>query len=480
MLFHSYQFVFLFLPVTLIGFHLTATLGGRAQIAFLVAASIFFYAAWRLSDVWVLMALMLVTYVVAKGLESYPSRLLLGLGIAINLGALAYFKYIGFFGEVAGQLVATAPLFTAVVLPLGISFFVFQKIGYLVDSYRARTISHDFLDYALFVSFFPQLIAGPIVHQGEMLRQFRDRPSSGLKASDLAVGFTLFALGLFKKIVLADQFATIADPGFDITAGVQLDATLAWSSALAYTLQLYFDFSAYTDMAIGLGAMFGVRLPINFNSPYKSRSIIEFWGRWHITLSRFLRDYLYIPLGGNRKGPSRRYVNLLITMLLGGLWHGPSWTFVVWGGLHGLYLCINHAWRHFCPPRFAVPSGLAWLITFLAVMIAWVFFRAPDFAAAGRIFAAMADPASATMPEPKTIVWVTLGLIITTLMPNSQEIMALARPMLGKVALPRGVGLLLLWRPTLGWSLASGVLLAWALVTAWMKTTPSPFIYFNF
>jgi D-alanyl-lipoteichoic acid acyltransferase DltB (MBOAT superfamily) len=477
MLFHSYEFVLLFLPLTLIGFHLLAGVGGRAQIAFLIGASIVFYAVWRLQDVWVLLSLMFVTYVVARGLERYPSRTLLALGIAINLGTLAYFKYIGFFGEVAGSIAGSGPIFAAVVLPLGISFFVFQKIAYLVDTYRGRTLPHGFLDYALFVSFFPQLIAGPIVHQSEMLRQFRNRPGLGLQPENLAVGLTLFTFGLFKKIVLADHFAAYADPGFEAAAQGPIDATLAWTATLAYTFQLYFDFSAYTDMAIGLGKMFGIRLPINFNSPYKARSITEFWNRWHITLSRFLRDYLYIPLGGNRFGHTRRYANLLITMLLGGLWHGASWTFVAWGALHGTYLCINHAWRRY---GFPLPGFVAWLVTFLVVTVAWVLFRAPDFATAGRVLSAMANPLTATVSNVAALAWIVAGLIITMQFPNTQQMGALVRPALGALELPRGVHTLLLWRPTVAWGLVSGCLLVWALASSWSTSEPPPFLYFNF
>ncbi len=231
-----------------------------------------------------------------------------------------------------------------VVLPIGISFFTFQKIAFLVDAYRGRVDRLNFIDFVLFVTFFPQLIAGPIVHHSEVMRQFRDQ--TPLSTQTVALGVTIFTIGLAKKVLLADTAALFASPLFDaVAAGARPDMLAAWGSALAYTAQLYFDFSGYSDMAIGGGLLFGIRLPVNFASPYKAESIIEFWHRWHITLSRFLREYLYIPLGGNLKGPSRRFVNLLITMLLGGLWHGAGWTFVVWGALHGFYLVVNHLWR---------------------------------------------------------------------------------------------------------------------------------------
>jgi len=264
------------------------------------------------------------------------------------------------------------------VLPLGISFFTFQKIALLADAYEGKIQSLNFLDYALFVLFFPQLIAGPIVHHSEAMSQFQTR--GPVQASVIAMGLTIFAIGLANKVLLADSLAVYATPQFDAAAaGAPLSFLAAWSGALAYTLQLYFDFSGYTDMAIGAALLFGVRLPLNFNSPYKARNIIDFWRRWHMTLSRFLRDYLYIPLGGNRHGKLSRYLNLFITMLFGGLWHGAGWTFIFWGALHGFYLAINHGWEALLA-RFGAgdvnPGGArrlgAQVVTFLAVVVGWV------------------------------------------------------------------------------------------------------------
>src|SRR4029078_5020437 len=270
----------------------------------------------------------------------------LAVGVTANLAALGYFKYVNFFLANLSALRETQTSVVAVVLPLGLSFFIFQKIALLVDASKGEVQHFSPLSYTLFVSFFPQLIAGPIVHHKEMMPQFAAR--ARMQVVDFAKGLTLFVIGLAKKVLIADTIAQVSNPIFDrAAAGIVPGVLESWTGALAYTLQLYFDFSGYSDMALGLALLFGIHLPINFHSPYQARNSIEFWRRWHITLSRFLRDYLYIPLGGNRHGHVRRYINLAITMLLGGLWHGAAWTFVVWGALHGLYLAANHAWVAF-------------------------------------------------------------------------------------------------------------------------------------
>jgi alginate O-acetyltransferase complex protein AlgI len=401
-LFNSYAFIFLFLPITLLGFHL---IGGRGHhriaIAWLVAASLFFYGWWNPAYLGLILGSMLFNYAVGVSLSGNPNRGVLALGIAANLGLLGYYKYANFFIDNLNAFVGSGFHLETIILPLAISFFTFQQIAYLVDAYRGETHEYRFLHYALFVTFFPQLIAGPIVHHKEMLPQFAKDVLYRLKAEHLAVGITIFAIGLFKKVVLADGIAVYATPVFDAAeAGVTLTFFEAWGGALAYTLQLYFDFSGYSDMAIGLARMFGVRLPLNFNSPYKATNIIDFWRRWHITLSRFLRDYLYIPLGGNRKGEVRRNINILITMLLGGLWHGAGWTFVLWGGLHGAYLVINHAWRRLLQNTQPTHIGsfFGWTITMLAVVAAWVPFRAESMEGAIRILEAMAGTNGFVVP----------------------------------------------------------------------------------
>jgi D-alanyl-lipoteichoic acid acyltransferase DltB (MBOAT superfamily) len=284
-----------------------------------------------------------------------------------------------------------------ILLPLAISFFTFQQIAYLVDAYEGLTREYNFLHYCLFVTFFPQLIAGPIVHHREMLPQFASDTIYRFNQSTFTAGLTTFCLGLFKKVIIADGAATYATPVFDAAeAGEILTFFEAWTGAFGYTIQLYFDFSGYSDMAIGLGMMFGIRLPLNFFSPYKAVNIIDFWRRWHMTLSRFLRDYLYIPLGGSRRGKVRRYVNLMVTMLLGGLWHGAGWTFVAWGALHGFYLVVNHAWHavrrslgHNLEKTTLAGRTLSRIVTLTAVIFAWVLFRAESFGGAMSIISGM-------------------------------------------------------------------------------------------
>ncbi|MEB3219528.1 MAG: MBOAT family protein [Nostocales cyanobacterium 94392] len=323
---------------------------------------------------------------------------LLVLGIAVNLGLIGYFKYTNFFLNNLNAILNTNFSLYEIILPLGISFYTFQQIAYLVDSYRGETKEYNLLHYTLFVSFFPQLIAGPIVHHKEIIPQFTNKYLNRLSSKNLAVGLSFFLLGLFKKVLLADSLvAGIANQTFDAAAaGSGLSFLDAWLGALAYTFQLYFDFSGYSDMAIGAARMFGIQLPINFNSPYKAVSISDFWRRWHITLSNFLRDYLYIPLGGSRKGELRRNINLIITMLLGGLWHGAGWTFVVWGGLHGVYLVLNHKWRclrkslgHDLQKTSWWSQFLGFMMTFFAVVVAWVFFRAENMSASFTMLEAM-------------------------------------------------------------------------------------------
>ena len=286
------------------------------------------------------------------------------------------------------------------MLPLAISFFTFQQISYLADAFQGKIREAGFLRYCLFVSYFPQLIAGPIVHHKEMLPQFAKKRIYSLSYKQLSVGLTILVLGLFKKVVLADEIAKLSTPVFDAAAqGIQLTFFEAWGGALAYTLQLYFDFSGYSDMAIGLAALIGIQLPLNFYSPYKAQNIIEFWQRWHITLSRFLREYLYIPLGGNRHGSCRKYGNIMVLMLLGGLWHGAGWTCIIWGGLHGMYIMMNHAWRSLLKKTrghladlssfIFIYRMLARCLTFMAVVVAWVFFRADNASDAVQIISAM-------------------------------------------------------------------------------------------
>ena len=391
MLFNSYEFIFAFLPITFfIYFYLNHKRLTEASKGFLVFASLFFYSWWNIAYLPIILTSMLFNYGIGNSLNNkeghhrFSKKSILTFGIILNIALLGYFKYTDFFIENINLLSDGNIPTLDLALPLAISFFTFQQISYLVDSYRQETKEYDFLNYALFVTFFPQLIAGPIVHHKEMMPQFAKTRNKVKNYRNIAMGLFIFSIGLFKKVVIADTFAVWATQGFDVSTTLNLFE--AWATSLSYTFQLYFDFSGYTDMAIGLALLFNIRLPINFNSPYKATNIQDFWRRWHITLSRFLKDYVYIPLGGNRKGEFRTYNNLLATFIIGGIWHGAGWTFVFWGFLHGIALVIHRAWSKL---GFKIWTWLAWLITFNFVNIAWVFFRAKDWDDAVKVLGSM-------------------------------------------------------------------------------------------
>lgn len=429
-LFNSVPFIVGFLPLALAGFFVMRVLPGRSTpIFWLVAASLFFYGWWDYHNLFILVPSVVLNYLIGRAIGDYRekrlalARALLVLGIALNLGAIAYFKYFNFLAGSIAALSGAEYTIRHILLPIGISFFTFQQIKFLVDRYTGKTAVHpDFKSYAMFVTFFPHVIAGPIVQHDELLPQIQNRWFERFSAELFVDGIALFLLGLAKKLVLADQFGVYADEGFNAAAaGEPISFFVAWGAAIGYTLQLYFDFSGYSDMAIGLARMFGLRFPINFNSPYKAVNIIEFWRRWHITLSRFLREYLYFPLGGNRRGRARRYVNLMTTMLLGGLWHGAGWTFVVWGGLHGVFIVINHLW-HGLRRAVGLPAGqptipgriAGTVITFFAVLVGWVFFRAASFTAASDVLAGMAGRHGAVLPTQIVNLIPLLGRFVTS------------------------------------------------------------------
>lgn len=411
MLFNSYFFLLIFLPTTVIGYYLIGARGHhRIAVSWLVGASLVFYGYWNPAYLWLIIVSMLFNFACGVALgsqETMRPKLLLAFSVACNLIALGYFKYANFFVENANLFADAGWTFDKVVLPLGISFFTFTQIAYLVDAYRKEVRELSFLRYALFVTFFPHLIAGPVLHHSQIMPRFAIDSTYRLNLNNLAAGIGLFIFGLFKKVVMADGVAQYASPVFG--AAISSPDILfmeGWGGALAYTFQLYFDFSGYSDMAVGLALMFNVLLPINFNSPYRATNLIEFWRRWHMTLSRFLRDYLYIPLGGGRKGKIRRYLNLLLVMLLGGFWHGAGWTFIVWGGLHGVGLAINHGWReltHSFTLRLPL-LRLFWsitglLLTFSVVTVGWVVFRADSLEAARRILSGMAGLNGIHLPQ---------------------------------------------------------------------------------
>ena len=390
MLFSSYEFIFAFLPFTFfIYFYLNHKNLTQLAKLFLVFASLFFYAWWNIVYLPLILLSMFFNYGIGSFLtkgDAFSKKTVLSLGITSNLALLGYFKYSDFFIENINLLTSSEIGLLHLALPLAISFFTFQQIAYLVDSYKNETKEYDFLNYAIFVTYFPQLIAGPIVHHKEMMPQFASKDTKMLHYSNISLGLFIFSIGLFKKIVIADTFAIWATAGFDTTTSLQFFE--AWATSLSYTFQLYFDFSGYTDMAIGASLLFNIRLPINFNSPYKATNIQDFWRRWHITLSRFLKDYIYIPLGGNRKGEVRTYANLFMTFLLGGIWHGAGWTFIFWGFMHGAALVIHRGWNQL---GFKMPTILAWFLTFNFVNISWVFFRAKEWEDALKVLRGMFD-----------------------------------------------------------------------------------------
>jgi len=403
MLFNSYGFILGFMPVVLLGYHwLSRQISGTAAIRWLVLCSLFFYGWWNPVYLLLLGGSMAANFVLGEQIHrrrGRPAKLLFIAGVVLNLALIGWFKYAGFLAAAINSAGGSLPV-PQIILPLAISFFTFQQIAFLADAYAGNHGGYSFTRYSLFVTFFPQLIAGPIVHHQEMMPQFAAN-RAGLRAAELSMGLCLFTVGLLKKAVFADSIAQYANPVFDAAvAGNAPQLLEAWGGALAYTLQLYFDFSGYSDMALGLAFCFGIRLPLNFNSPYKSLSIIDFWRRWHMTLSRFLRDYLYIALGGNRGGNYKRYRNLLLTMLLGGLWHGAGWNFLIWGALHGGYLLVNNGWRSAVKKIGlpVLPSWLAWLITMLAVIVGWVFFRATDFSSAVLILQGMLGLNGVSLP----------------------------------------------------------------------------------
>jgi D-alanyl-lipoteichoic acid acyltransferase DltB (MBOAT superfamily) len=431
MLFNSYSFIFLFLPVALAGYFLAGRIGRLAPVIFLALASVTFYAVSNWRFVGLLLGSIAFNYLVgwlliAARLAPALRFAVLTLGVGGDLLVLGIFKYAGFVAANLNALLSTS--FTVdILLPVGISFYTFTQIAFLVDAYRGKVAAGYALPhYALFVTYFPHLIAGPILHHRDMIPQFERAETRRPDPHLILCGLIIFAIGLFKKTCLADSIQPLvalafgqAHPTFD----------QAWIGAVAYTFQLYFDFSGYSDMAIGISLMFGIFLPVNFNSPYKAASIIDFWRRWHMTLSQFLRDYLYIPLGGNRHGRLLRYVNLMVTMLLGGLWHGAAWTFAAWGVLHGLYLCINHAWNALAPapsPRLVPLAGAAgFLLTFLAVVVAWVFFRADSLASALAILSSMADPGHIAFDKARVADLLLIGCAaaIAWFAPNTQAIL---------------------------------------------------------
>ncbi len=445
MIFNSFEFIFLFLPIVWLLFYLLGRLHIPLAKTWLLLASLFFYGYWNPSYLPLILSSMVVNYAIGMFLGKDRAKsfrkAVLTVGIIFNVLLLGYFKYYDFFVENINLAFGSEFVFKELLLPLAISFYTFQQIAYLVDSYRLETNEYNFLNYGLFVTFFPQLIAGPIVHHGQVMSQFSDKKTYRLNFDHISQGLLIFSIGLFKKVAIADTFAEWANAGYADVAGLTL--VDSWVTTLSYTLQLYFDFSGYSDMAIGLALLFNIRLPLNFNSPYKARDIQDFWRRWHITLSHFLTTYIYIPLGGNRKGKVRTYINIFIIFLVSGIWHGAGWTFLIWGALHGLASVVCRYWKL---AGFKMNAILAWVVTFLFVHFAWVFFRALSLADSIAVLKAMFGFNGLGLPNglasiftsfpadwftsfpfgaysAELTITITIGLLITWFAKNSTEIM---------------------------------------------------------
>lgn len=493
MLFSSAEFILLFLPISFF-LYFSLVAGRHLMLArsWLVLASLLFYGWWNPAYVPLVLLSIAVNFAIGMRLAALPARSAPGWlwsGVAFNLGLLAYYKYAGFLAVNANQLFDAGLPVPEIILPLAISFFSFTQIAYLVDCHRGAVRDSDPINYGLFVLFFPHLIAGPIVHHRDIMPQFAVARNMVLRYPNILAGLLLFSIGLFKKVVIADGFAFWATNGFDHAPTLNLFE--AWMTSLSYTFQIYFDFSGYSDMAIGASLLFNIRLPVNFNSPYRAVDIQDFWRRWHMTLSRFLRDYLYIPLGGNRQGAVRTYVNILITFLLGGLWHGASWMFVIWGGLHGFAVMAHRLWQQF---GLTLPRWLAWLITFNFINISWVFFRSQTLGDAWKVLAGMAGLGGVMLPQrladlwpaltstgiefgywierisgtSYTMPWIVIALIAVVMLPNSNQL-----------CVERGRARRLAERWGSLWATGLGLLAGGALLVSW-SSTYTEFIYFNF
>lgn len=516
MLFNSFAFIFAYLPAALVGFFWLGSRNHAWAAGWLAVMSLFFYGYWDYRYVPLLLASIGFNYWVGLNiaLADKPQRKIwLVSAITINLILLAFFKYANFFLDTINFLGNQTFPALDIILPVGISFYTFTQIAFLVDTYEGRVAEYRFLHYLLFVTYFPHLIAGPVLHHREMMPQFAEPGIYRFSASDFAVGLTIFCIGLAKKVLIADNLSPYAGSLFDNPDSPSL--LIAWAGVLAYTFQLYFDFSAYSDMAIGLSRLFGIKLPLNFNSPYKASSISEFWRRWHMTLSRFLRDYLYFPLGGNRTGLLNRYRNLMIVMLLGGMWHGSGWNFIIWGGLHGVYLVMHHAWAALSK-RLGFPvSSRTWTliataITFTAVCFAWVFFRSPDLATSLEIVKGMTGFYGVGLPDAmgsrvgsfastleqlgvhfylgggsrfiESWGWIAFAAMLAFFMPNTQEITHLFDPALDfKPHLQKPAGRAVAkwpsWQPSRQWAL---FLAALAIASLLSLNRPNEFLYFQF
>lgn len=513
MLFNSYEFIFIYLPILVFTMYLLSKFKNfNLTLGALVFFSLVFYAYWNPLYLLLLIPLAMINYYLAYWIikiseKKYYSfnKILLIFGLTLDISVLCYFKYMNFFIGIYSDISRTEIHHLNIILPLGISFFIFQKIAYLIDAYRGEVKNKSLLNFLFFVSFFPQLIAGPIVHHKDIIPQLDNKDALKISSKNITLFITIFSIGLSKKILFADNISQFSSPIFNsISNGYAPNFLEAWIGALSYSMQIYFDFSGYCDMAIALGLLFGIKLPLNFNSPYKSLNIIDFWRRWHMTLSKFLRDYVYIILGGNKNGGVRRYINLFITMLVGGFWHGANWTFIIWGALHGLFLIVNHTWRFVTTNKKYFEFNniifkiFSFAITYLSVVIAWVFFRSENINSAIVMIKSMFLFNEISLPiglagkfqffsqqkinfhgvtelglQEAVISLVILHLIVFT-MPNTQEI-------IGYYEITNKKSNIILkylnWKPNLKWCLIMVIL---TMFTILKVSAVSEFIYFQF
>jgi len=519
MLFNSYTFIFFFLPIVLLVFYKLKH--KTLSIYWLILSSFFFYAWWNTIYLMLLIGSIVFNYYLSKILHYYTHNngrhcyqtFFMFFGIFSNLFLLGYFKYYNFFTNNINIVFDCKFRNHEIILPLAISFYTFQQIAFLVDSCKEESTKCSFKYYCLFISFFPQLIAGPIMRYFETVPQYQKKNFFAFNYSNVSIGISIFIIGLFKKIVLADGIAPYATSVFNAANnGETIFFIESWCGSLSYTFQLYFDFSGYSDMAIGLGRMFNIIFPVNFYSPYCTTNIIDFWKQWHITLSSFLRDYIYIPLGGNRKGNLKKYINIMLTMLIGGLWHGAGWTFIVWGGIHGIYICLNHLWRSsgitnnkYILKYISIYNFISFLITFLALNIAWIFFRSENILTAKEIMFGLLGINGINLPPGylnffgsysemllnygilfqsdilpsyiNIIAWLVILTCITWMGPNTYEIFQYYKPALRLTFNKTFYHLPIRWTPSLLWGMIISCIFTICII---LLSSASEFLYFNF
>lgn len=467
MLFNSYFFLFAFLPIAWAGFFLLLNKQKSECITiYLLILSLVFYGFWDWNNFYVLIPSIFFNYYIGAQIAKNQSRFLFSFAIAVNILALVYYKYFYFLLSILG---INLKVIHEINLPLGISFFTFTQITYLADIYKKKTNSASFTSYSLFVNYFPHLISGPLIHHKDMISQFKWEKLSIKNNQYYAIGLGFLAFGLFKKVVIADRLAMIADPVFSLSN--EVNAIDAWKGILAYSFQLYFDFSGYSDMAIGVSKLFHLNMPINFNSPYKALSIIDFWRRWHMTLSNFLKDYVYIPLGGSRNGNFNKLRNVLIVMVICGIWHGSGYTFLVWGLWHGCFLTLNHAWRLYNKFKLNnfLTKSISWLSTFFVVILGWVFFKSSSLEASYQMLQKMFFGNLSGFSFDKNCVTILLAFIVSAVGPNTQEIFAYQNE-------TKYFGFFS-WKPNLLWVLILSIMFSFSLA----RIQPiSPFLYWQF